>query len=109
MGSRTCSPWPSVRRGSRAMWRSGQDRCPGHALSEGQQKAKSAPELELALQATTEVNSVPLRFSLLQGELDNMDASSSHICFNIDSGNECVCHGLTLAMENERSKWQSNV
>lgn len=41
-------------------------------LSEGHQKAKPAPELELALQATTEVNSVPSSVLLLQRELGTL-------------------------------------
>src|SRR4029078_11245416 len=85
--------------------RSGQRSCPGRVSSEGHQKARSARESGSALQPAKEAYSVPS--SVLLGAKGN--STREHKFQTHGSWNECIGRGLTLAMENERSKWRTNI
>ena len=98
----------NARRNGRATSRSGPDRRPDHSSSEGHQKARSAPESESAPQATTEAYSVPSSVLLVAGELGTRRQVPNTLP-QCESWNECIGRGLTLAMENERSKWRINI
>ena len=99
----------NARRNGRATLRSGQDRCPDHASSEGHQKARRAPESESAPQAATKAYSVPSSVLLSCERELNTRGQVPDTLPQCESWNECIGRGLTLAMENERSMWRTNI